>query len=327
MPIASQADCADAPQLGPFELAKPTKLTAFKSEQVFSSYEALNGSFSSAESCANNPNGIWVVAAGRGECIRYYPKGFTETDNSGVLVYFGGDVMLHNARGVRFITGAYARQSPATIEQVTEVWSREAGKPAIFVARPGIYGSSGDHDLRRFPREIELMDRALDEIKARHNVTSFILSGHSGGGQIVAGLLNRRTDISAAVITSGLVSVKQVSAYWKRRTRLPDRIRHKTRYFYAPVAEIGHIPPGSPPQIVVISDPEDRIVPFSSQLHYVRRLRAAGLQPQHIYAHATDRQRHVLAHHGRRAAALIARGQPLVEIRRAVHEMDLEQFR
>jgi len=56
-------------------------------------------------------------------------------------------------------------------------------------------------------------------------------------------------------------------------------------------------------------------------------LRAAGFEPHHIYAQATDRQRHLLAQHGRLAAALLAQGQSQVDIRRAVNEMDLEQFK
>lgn len=87
-------------------------------------------------------------------------------------------------------------------------WSADAGRPAIYLARSGIYGSSGDHNKWRTYCEIELMDRALDLLKARHNIALFVLTGHSGGGQIAAALLNRRRDIATSVLSSGLVSMK-----------------------------------------------------------------------------------------------------------------------
>ncbi|MGQ8634016.1 alpha/beta hydrolase family protein [Agrobacterium sp. DKPNP3] len=327
IPGASQSALADAPRLGPFELPKPRQLTVFLKDEAFNPYEALNGSFTSPEACAAVPGGLWVEAEGEGECIRYYPEALVDAGNPTVLVYFGGDVMLRNAKGVRFITDSYIRQSPATIAAEMVDWARMAGHPVIFMARPGIYGSSGDHNNRRHMREIALMDGALDQIRQKHNISSFILTGHSAGGQIVASLMNRRKDVSAAVITSGLVSVKQVSAFWERRRKIPGKLLYNAAGFYDPITEIERISTNSRPDIYIISDPEDRVVPFFSQLFYVRRLRSAGFEPHHIYAQATDRQRHLLAYHGRLAAALIAQGRSEVEIRRAVHEMDLEQFK
>ena len=324
VPGASQQAHADAPRLGPFETPQPRELAVPQADQPFDPSEALNGSFSSVEHCARVPNGLWVEAEGKGDCIRYYPAGLSEGENPGVLVYLGGDVMLRNTKGVRFITKSYVGQSPATIEADMTEWSDQAGWPAIFLARPGIYGSSGDHNMRRHLREIALVDRAIDIIKERHGISSFILTGHSAGGQIVAALLNRRTDISAAVITSGLVSVKQVSAFWEKRRQLPGWLLYDSKAFYDPVSEIDRIPTDPRPDIYVISDPEDRVVPFFSQLYYVRRLRSAGLDPHHVYAHASDPQRHVLARNGRLAAAMIAGGRSARDIRRALNELDLE---
>lgn len=327
IPGASQSALADAPRLGPFELPKPRELTVFRDDETFSPYEALNGSLTSPEACAAVPHGLWIEVDGKGDCIRYYPQALNGGENKTALVYFGGDVMLRNSKGVRFITDSYIRQSPATIAAEMTDWAQQAGHPVIFMARPGIYGSSGDHNKRRHLREIMLMDRALDLIREKHNISSFILTGHSAGGQIVAGLINRRTDISAVVITSGLVSVKQVSSFWERRRRISGKLLYNSAKFYDPVDEINRIQTDPRPDIYVLSDPEDRTVPFFSQLFYVRRLRAAGFEPHHIYVQATDRQRHILAYHGRLAAALIAQGRSQTEIRRAVHEMELEQFK
>ncbi|WP_048645250.1 hypothetical protein [Nitratireductor soli] len=326
VPGASQSAHADAPRLGPFERPQPQELAVPRGDESFSPFQALNGSFSSPEHCAKVPHGLWVEHEGRGDCIRYYPHGLAEGGNRSVLVYFAGDVMLRNSRGVRFITGSYMQRSPASIAADMAEWSAQAGQqPTVYIARPGIYGSSGDHNMRRHPREIALMDRAVDMIKERYSVSSFILSGHSAGAQIVAGLLNRRADVSAAVMTSGLVSVKQVSNFWEKRRSLPGRLLYDSRNFYDPVDEIDRIATNPRPQIYMISDPEDRVVPFFSQLYYVRRLRGAGFEPQHIYAQATDPRRHLLALNGRLAAALLAQGRSPREIRRALTDFELDQ--
>lgn len=315
----------EQPTLGPFEAPRPVRLSVPLGEELFDPREALNGSISSREHCVDVPGGLWVEVEGRGDCIRYYQHGLKEPTVATALVYFGGDVMLRMPNGVRYVSSSYRSQSPSTIEAGMTEWSTDAGVPAIHLARPGIYGSSGDHNARRHRREIDLMDRALDMLKERYAISSFILTGHSAGGQIVAALLNRRLDVSAAIITSGLVSVRQVAAHWEDRRKIPGRVLYDAKAFYDPVDDLDNIPRDPAPEIYVISDPEDRSVPFYSQLYYVRRLRSLGFEPQHIYARAPAPLRHLLASHGKRAAALVAKGKSAADIRRALLELELEE--
>ncbi|MNK89032.1 Alpha/beta hydrolase family protein [compost metagenome] len=326
IPIFTGEALADQPTLGPFEIPKPKELTIPVSGEAFDVVEALNGAYSDREHCTQVPGGLWVEVDGTGDCIRHYPHGFSVGENARALVYFSGDVMLRTAKGVRYIGRSYLDRSPASIDLEMAEWSQEATVPAIFLARPGTYGSSGDHNQRRHLREIELMNRALDMLKHKYGISSFIMMGHSAGGQIAAALLNKRQDVEAAVLTSPLVSVKQVAAYWENRREIPGRFLYDADAFYDPVDEIGEIAKNPLPQIYVVSDPEDRSVPFFSQLYYVRRLRAAGFQPRHIYAHAPGPARHLLAMHGKRAAALLARGQSVSQIRKALLELDLRRY-
>ncbi|SIO72543.1 hypothetical protein SAMN05444172_8978 [Burkholderia sp. GAS332] len=323
----TEPSLAGRPTLGPFEDPRPEELNIPVGNERFDVAQALNGSLSSPEHCARVPNGLWVEVNGKGDCIRYYAQGLSDGENHTALVYFSGDVMLRTTRGVRYITPSYRSVSPMEIEKDMAGWSAEAGRPVLYLARPGIHGSSGDHNMRRTHREIELMDRALDLLKERYNISSFLLVGHSGGGQIVAALLNRRSDIAASISSSALVSVKQVTAYWEFRREIPGRLLYDAKNYYDPVDEIGSIRQDPPPEIYIISDPEDRSVPFYSQLYYVRRLRTIGLKPHHIYAHAPGPQRHLLAGHAKRAAALIAQGKSAKEIQRALLELDLPQVR
>ncbi|APA83966.1 alpha/beta hydrolase [Paraburkholderia sprentiae WSM5005] len=315
------------PALGPFKDPRPGELNIPVGSEPFDAAQALNGSFSSPEHCAQVPDSLWVEVNGKGDCIRYYAHGLSGGENPAALVYFSGDVMLRSARGVRYISQSYLSTSPMEIENEMADWSADAGIPALYVARPGIYGSSGAHNIRRTHREIELMERALDMLKERYNIKSFILTGHSAGGQIVAALLNRRQDIAASVFSSGLVSMKQVTAYWEFRREIPGRLLYDARSYYDPVDEIGNIRRDPLPEIYLISDPEDRVVPFYSQLYYVRRLRGAGLKPHHIYAYAAGPQRHLLARHAKRAAALLAQRKSAEEIRLALAKLDVQQGR
>lgn len=326
VPGASQTALAESPRLGPFEYPRPKELRSTAGNERFDAYEALNGSFSSRDSCETQTDRFWIDIDGEGDCIRYYHHGLADGPNPVVLVYFGGDVMLRTNAGVRFISGSYLSQTPATLAADMKAWSEQAGLPAILIARPGIYGSSGDHNERRHRREMDLMDRAVDAIKDRHGVTSFVLTGHSAGGQIVASLINWRDDVTAAVISSGMVSVKQVANFWERRRTIPGRLLYDADAFYDPVAEIGMIATDPAPQIYVLSDPEDRAVPFFSQLYYVRRLRNSGFEPQHIYVEAADVQRHLLADYAKLAAALIANGKAPADVRRSIAELNITRM-
>ncbi|WP_246332967.1 serine aminopeptidase domain-containing protein [Aureimonas mangrovi] len=324
VPQASQTASAESPRLGPFEYPQPRELRSPEGAETFDAYEALHGSVGSPEHCGPGTGRLWVVVGGEGECIRYYHHGLA-AENPVALVYFGGDVMLRTQKGVRFISPSYPVQSPTSIETEMARWSGEAGVPAIFIARPGIYGSSGDHNDRRHEREIDLMEGAVQAVVERYGIASLILVGHSAGGQIVAALLNRRRDVDAAVISSGMVSVKQVTNFWERRRSIPGRLLYDASAFHDPVEAIETIRKDPLPQIYVLSDPEDRSVPFFSQLYYVRRLRVTGQEPRHIYAEAPDRQRHLLADHAKLAASLIARGREEADVRRALLELSLEE--
>lgn len=312
----------EQPCLGPFDEPEPLPLSIALDDDRFSAKEALHGTTATPEQCAHIPGGLWIEAEGKGECLRYYGHGLKDAQNAQVMVYLGGDVLLTSNHGVRHISPSYQEESPVRIEALVEEWSSRANAPAVFLARPGLYGSSGSHHRRRQLWEIELVDEALNALKSRFGIGSFILVGQSGGGQIVASLLGRRQDIAAAVLSSALLSVRQAVAHWEFQRDIPGRFLHDARSFHDPIDAIEQIPADPAPAIYVISDPEDRSVPFSVQLRYVRALRDAGRDVQHIFAHAPAPAHHVLAGHARLAAALVARGETAQTIRAQLGKLD-----
>jgi len=312
-------------KLGPFERTKPRVMSVPVGDQTFDEYDALNGSISSTKQCADIADSFWVDVDGKGDCIRFYSAGWGQ-QNETAIVYFPGDAILRNTKAVRFIGETYLEKSPASVLAEMRDWNAEAGVPVSLMARPGLYGSSGDHNQRRYKREVDLMDNALDQLKARYSIRRFILAGQSGGGHIVASLLNRRTDIEAAVISSGLLAVKRVTEIWDRRRSVPGALLHDIDAFLDPIDGVQSISKDPPPAIWILSDPEDQVIPFSTQLFYVRKLKAAGFRPYHIYARSEDRQHHGLFRQAQLTSSLIARGQAPRQIIEALQAMDLERI-
>src|SRR6185369_16746722 len=74
---------------------------------------------------------------------------------------------------------------------------------AIYLARIGVDGTSGDHKSRKTLLELHLMNAALDAIKRRYGFLGFHLVGQSGGSKLVGGLIGLRRDVACAVSGSG----------------------------------------------------------------------------------------------------------------------------
>ncbi len=281
-------------------------------DEAFDRPNLVFGSEATAELCARVPHAAWVTVDGKGDCIRYYPANLSGSRNPDVLVYVPGDttlLTLGNNYRVN-IEPAYLKQSPAKLEALVAGWSKDAGRPYIYLTRPGSHGSSGNHQYRKQPRETALLTATLDTIKAKYGIERFHMTGQSGGGYVTAAMLTRRSDIGCASIASGSTALMKRAAEQGRtvdNTGLPDP--------YDPVSHIARIPRNPEPKIIILSDPLDARVSFSSQLYYVTQLRQAGYNPLHVIALANGNDRHDLAAKGR------------VALRRCVHGISFERIR
>lgn len=307
---------ADAAEVLPPEAPRmPREQVVPQNDDPFWPSQVLHGSMSSPERCAGIGGAVWATVEAGGECLRYYAHGLVDGSNPEVLVYIHGDFVVRNLKGQLWVLGHYGRRTPNSLQQEAKRWFATAGMPAIVLGRPGVYGSSGDHKAKATPTEVALIDSALERIKQRHGITRFHLTGQSGGGHSVAALLARRTDIGCAAISSGAVAIEQ---------RYKELKRPQPADLYDPAADVDRIPHGPAPKIFVISDPEDKRVPFASQRFYVDRLKGAGLTPVHIIAKAKDKFHHALSDQARLAAALCAKGAAEDEIIRQVTALDSE---
>jgi hypothetical protein len=190
--------CAAAPARG-----APSDRIEFTASGNFSETAVRRGVRATRAQCAPLADAVWVdvIAGGdgadEGECLRFWAAGVAQGPRR-VVVYFAGDVWT----GAGGIEPSYPEQSIERLRATAERWSKRLRAPYIFFARPGTFGSSGDHMQRRRIEESQLISAALDRLKRKLGFEELVLVGQSGGGHVVASLLTQRSDIVCAVPTS-----------------------------------------------------------------------------------------------------------------------------
>ncbi|MGE8126664.1 alpha/beta hydrolase family protein [Methylobacterium sp. NPDC080182] len=265
-------------------------------ETHFTAHDVLNGV---APGDCQGSNYIRVALDGREDCLRFYGAQ-AEPTNRPPLVFLEGDVI--SVAQPRTYPPAwqvgefYRRLNPKLMQKEADLYSAATARTFVNLARPGTFGSSGHHLERRRPREVALVNAALDALKARFGWAQINLAGFSGGGHLVGALLARRDDIGCAVIASGNVAVRQrgvergLSADVTGYEDFVDPIEH--------AAEIGRRPPM---RVVILTDPADRIVEAKFQNMFAVALRTAGVAVEQRLVAAADPD-----HHNLRSAAIIA---------------------
>jgi predicted esterase len=222
-------------------------------------------------SCPDRNSYLWVQTAEGPACIRY----FASDDIEGAriaIVQFSGD------------RDSVMDQAPTRIPENTEDLrtldaqrSRDrAGVPWIFVARPGTYGSSGDHRKRRQLVEFHALDAALDALMQRHRLQRIVIVGHSGGATAGAALLTLgRTRVACAVLTSGAYGLLERARMLGRSKDGRTDTTGSTQ-FYDPMDHVGGIVRDPARRIVLIGSREDRNTPFALQERFADAVSKAG---------------------------------------------------
>ena len=266
-----------------------------------------------ADSAWDGGGAVWVTLdpdwdAEDGTCIRYVLAGI-DTTNPVAVVYFHGDTMWQYLDGRSGWFDSYATITPETLQGFAKRETETLGLPYVRISRPGTYGSSGFHKKRRRAEEAEIVNAALDQVKARHEIDRLVVVGQSGGGHVVASLLTKRDDIDCAVIASGVVAVA-------RRARHHGWDRDITGYrdFYDPIDHVSEIVPDPSRQILVVGDPRDSNVPFFTQEAYAQAVRSAGHNVALIRAEGRGRSHHGLSLTGFKVARWCVDGLPSEEI-------------
>ncbi|WP_234194355.1 hypothetical protein [Pseudacidovorax sp. NFM-22] len=221
--------------------------------------------------CPDRASYLWVQAVEGSACIRYFAS--DDIDGSPlVIVQLSGDrdsVMDLPPTRIPGNTEALRLRDARRSRHI-------AGVPWVFVARPGLYGSSGDHRQRRRPVEFHALDAALDALVRRHRIQRIVLLGHSGGATAAAALLTLgRRDVACAVLTSGAYGLLERARLLGRSTGGRTDTTGSTD-FYDPLDHVNGIAVDPARRIVLIGNPDDRNTPFALQARFADAVARAG---------------------------------------------------
>ena len=244
--------------------------------------DMLRGITMTRAQCTAIADTVWVTASSRDFCVRYY------------LSTAGGE----GSRPVVFIQGDYfGKLDPKTwsfpdpsdskdintddLMKMADAFSKLAKTTAIYLARIGVDGTSGNHIHRRSVLELHLMNAALDAIKQRHGLEGFHLAGQSGGAMLVAGLSGMRRDIVCAVSGSGRLAPSDTA-----KSADPGRT------YFDPVEFIPSLVQNRSLRLFVVTDPDDERVRLKQQTGFVEKIRRAGVHVPEYFVEATDEHHH-----------------------------------
>jgi pimeloyl-ACP methyl ester carboxylesterase len=279
---------------------------------IVSVADMLHGISSTSAQCAATPQAAWITVKSRSFCMRYYLASSGGEDRKPIVFLQGDRLGVLNLK-----TGAFA--VPAKEQDINTddlmraavALSRQFKTTAIYLARVGVEGSSGDHRLRHSILELQATNAALDAIKQKHKFESFHLLGQSGGAHLVAGLLALRQDINCAVIGSGPLAP----------VRRPRPLDEPWLEHFNPASVAAAIARNGKSRIMVVTDPADKKVSARNQTAFVRMVEQAGRPVEQYIVQAIDENRHGVVAYSRLALSGCLRGASTEEIARAVDKL------
>jgi DNA-binding NarL/FixJ family response regulator len=266
--------------------------------EIIKKEDMLRGITTTREECASTPQTVWVNAFGQDYCVHYY---ISTAGGEGLrpVVFLNGDYFSRvNLKTWQWIPPSRSDNSKVLLAamdhdintddlvRTADAFSKISKTTAIYLARIGVDGTSGNHVYRKTLLELHLMNGALDAIKQLHGFEGFNLAGQSGGSLLVAGLAGMRRDIGCAVAGSGPRGLIETST-----SKSPGRT------LFDPVESIPSIAKKSALRLMVVTDPADQNIPAKLQTGFVEKLRRAGRDIPQFFVTAVDDTHHgVLAY-------------------------------
>ncbi|KAB2851274.1 MAG: hypothetical protein F9K44_02105 [Hyphomicrobiaceae bacterium] len=266
----------------------------------------------SKDLCELKQHRVFVETSLGSECIAYYPTSRLKGADHAIF-YLDGDVPSEMAKDKRvmerFLTVSMLR---------LEVLAAEHNLPFIYIGRPGVFGSSGNHAKSKRVREFRILEAAIDAIKARHGLKTISLAGQSGGSTAIAALLTfGRTDVRCAVPASGSYAVfERLDRLLAKAGRRPVHRMSPEEWadYYDIMRNIGGIARQPARKIIIVGDPADTITPFDLQKRFSETLAENGHHAVLVASNARDRDHHGLGHIAMAIAGACARGLPDSEL-------------
>lgn len=273
----------------------------FSIDDDFSETSLKRGVSASEEKCNQIPEkAVWSpVRSNLAECIKYWSYGLTS--NSGkAIVFLHGDELP--------VSPNYSKLTGEMLSRYAFEWSRRVKAPYIFIARPGVFGSSGDHSRRRLLEESQIISSALDGLKKKYGINEFVIAGQSGGGHATTSLLTLRDDIVCAVPTSAPSSPK---IRYLKLGRSMDTTNYSS---YEPIENFTN-PIHKNLRVIILGDPKDENVFWESQIILAEVLKKREIPHLLLEGQGRGAQRHGLNNAARDVASMCFFNKSLEEIK------------
>ena len=258
--------------------------------EIFKREDMLRGITTTRAQCAATPHTLWLNVDRQDFCVRYYlstaggegarPVVFLQGDYPGtvnVKTWEWIPATKDKNAGVTYDPTEQGDVNADDLMKMADAFSRMAKTTAIYLARMGVGGTSGNHVFRKTLLELHLMNSALDAIKQSYGFEGFHLAGQSGGSTLVAGLAATRRDIACAVSGSGRLGKSfEVSSKDPARTMID------------PLGLVPSISQNRSLRFIMVTDSADHTVPVRQQTPFVEKMRRAGRDIPHYFVTATD---------------------------------------
>ena len=265
--------------------------------EIIKKDDMLRGITTTRAQCVAQSQAVWLGVDGQDFCVRYYVS-TAGGEGSRPVVFLTGDYFGSvNTNTWQWVDPAKNKNLHVTFEpmekdidtgdlmKTADAFSKMARTTAIYLARIGIDGTSGNHVSRKTALELHLMNAALNAIKQRHGFEGFHLAGQSGGSRLVGGLVGLRHDIACAVSGSGPLAASY-------RTNFTD----PGRSYFDVLQAVPSIAQNRSLRLMLVTDPRDQTVVLDQQSGFVEKMRQAGRPIPQFLVEATDEH-----HHGVRA--------------------------
>jgi hypothetical protein len=166
--------------------------------EIIQKQDLLRGITITREQCEATSQTLWLNVHRRNFCVRYYLS-TAGGEGARPVVFLQGDQLgTLNRKDWTWIEPLKAQDVDTDeLMKIADDFSKMAKTTAIYLARIGVDGTSGNHMSRKTVLELDLMNAALDAIKRRHGFEGFHLAGQSGGSRIAGGLIGLRRDVAS----------------------------------------------------------------------------------------------------------------------------------
>jgi hypothetical protein len=289
--------------------------------EIISKEDMLRGITTTRDRCAATDETLWLSVDKQDFCVRYYLS-TAGGEGTRPVVFLAGDhfgtvrnwqwvpVFKDKNAGITFDPtnpGSQGDVNTDDLVKTADAFSKLAKTTAIYLARMGVDGTSGNHVFRKTLLELHLMSAALDAIKQRYGFDGFHLAGQSGGSTLVAGLAGVRHDIACAVSGSGRLGISGGGSSKEPARTLLD-----------PLAFIPSIAGNRSVHFFMVTDPADRTVPARQQTPFAEKMRRAGRNIPQYFVTATDDFHHGVVSYTQLVTAGCALGKSDAQIATAV---------